>query len=79
MRKKINGFQQPVLDNTSHCDSDLLGNRDGDTMGKEHADSGVILSSDKSPTIYGIRSLVLMIVDKSSSFIRPVGCGSMSM
>jgi hypothetical protein len=50
---------------------------DGDTVGKGNVDSGVRLSSGKSPMRYGIRSLlVLMMVDESSSPVRPVGCCS---
>src|SRR6266576_2822015 len=33
-----------------------------DTVGKEHVDPGVRLSSDKSPMKYGIRSIALITV-----------------
>jgi hypothetical protein len=53
---------------------------DGDTVGKGNADSGVRLSSGKSPMKYGIYSLlVLMMVDESSSLVRLVGCCSTAM
>jgi hypothetical protein len=45
---------------------------DGDTVGEGHVDSGVELSPDKSLTLCGIRSLVLMMVDGSSSLVRLV-------
>jgi hypothetical protein len=49
---------------------------DGDMVGKGHVASGlgVGLSSDESPTICRIRSLLLMVVGESSSLVRLVGC-----
>jgi hypothetical protein len=57
----------------------MLGNGDTVGVGKEYVDPGVRLRSDKLPMKYGIRSLVLMMVDGSASLVRPVGCCSTAM
>jgi hypothetical protein len=55
---------------------------DGDTVRKGHVDSGlevVRLRSDKSPMEYGIRSLVLMMLDESHLLVWPIGSCSTAM